>query len=114
MSNKRAVGTQKELMAAEFLRQNNVNILQMNFSCKRGEIDIVGMDGEYLVFYEVKFRSNTRYGYPEESVDCHKQNKIYQASQYFILINDISVNTPVRYDVIAILGEQINHIKDAF
>lgn len=114
MINKRAVGTQKELIASDFLRENNVEILEMNFRCKSGEIDIIGMDNDYLVFYEVKFRSNISYGYPEEAVNARKQHKIYQASQYFMLINNYIDNTPIRYDVISILGNQIKHIRNAF
>lgn len=114
MINKRAVGAQKELIASDFLRENNVKILEMNFRCKSGEIDIIGMDNDYLVFYEVKFRSNTRYGYPEESVNHRKQHKIYQASQYFMLIHNIADNTPIRFDVISILGNEIKHIRNAF
>lgn len=114
MINKRVIGTQKELLASEFLRQNNVEILEMNFRCKCGEIDIIGMDNEYLVFYEVKFRSSTRYGYPEEAVNAVKQRKIYLASQYFMLKNNVADNTPIRYDIISILGNQIKHIRNAF
>lgn len=114
MINKRAVGTQKELIASEFLRENNVEILEMNFRCKIGEIDIIGMDKDYLVFYEVKFRSDTRYGYPEEAVNLRKQTKIHNTSQYFMLIHNIDVNTPIRYDIISILGNQIKHIRNAF
>ena len=114
MINKRAVGTQKELIASMFLRENDVEILEMNFRCKTGEIDIIGKDNEYLVFYEVKYRSNIQYGYPEEAVDYRKQHKIYNSSKYFMLINNIDTDTPVRYDVISILGDQIKHIRNAF
>lgn len=114
MINKRDIGTQKELFASDFLRESNVEILEMNFRCKSGEIDIIGIDNDYLVFYEVKFRSDTRYGYPEEAVNLRKQNRIHRASQYFMLIHNIPDNTPIRYDIISILGNQIKHIRNAF
>ena len=61
--NKRFVGKQKEELAAEFLVGRGVKIIDKNFACKVGEIDLIGLDNGYLVFVEVKYRKNTDYGY---------------------------------------------------
>ena len=68
MENNRKIGSEKELIAAEHLRKNNIEVICMNFRCKQGEIDIIGKDGEYYVFIEVKYRKNIDFGYPEEAV----------------------------------------------
>ena len=114
MANNRKLGSDKEIKAAEYLRQNNIEILVMNFRSKQGEIDIIGKDGEYLVFIEVKYRSSTAYGYPEEAVNIKKQRTIRSVAQYFMLTHNIPMDTPVRFDVISILGNHIKHIRNAF
>lgn len=114
MVNRRATGSQKELLAADYLRKKGYDIYNMNFRCRTGEIDIVAKDGDYLVFCEVKYRTTTNYGYPEESVNYQKQNRIRQVSRYYMLTNNIDIDTPVRFDVIAILGNELKHIRNAF
>ena len=74
--NKRCVGKQKEELAAEFLVRRGVKIIDKNYACKVGEIDLIGLDNGYLVFVEVKYRKNTAYGYPEEAVSKNKRRKI--------------------------------------
>lgn len=114
MVNKRALGGEKELIAAEYLRNNGYKILQMNFRCKTGEIDIVALDGDTLVFCEVKYRTRENYGHPLEAVTSRKQQKIIQTTRYYILINNISDEQRIRFDVIGILGDKITHVRNAF
>ena len=66
--NKRETGTRKEELAADFLTRRGVKILERNFRCRQGEIDLIGMDGQYLVFVEVKYRKTARNGMPAEAV----------------------------------------------
>ena len=66
--NKREVGAAYEEAAAVFLEKNGVRILERNFRCRQGEIDLIGRDGEYLVFFEVKYRKNADAGLPAEAV----------------------------------------------
>ena len=71
--NKREVGAAYEEAAAVFLEKNGVRILERNFRCRQGEIDLIGRDGEYLVFFEVKYRKNADAGFPAEagaSIPC--------------------------------------------
>ena len=65
--NKRETGTRKEELAADFLTRRGVKILERNFRCRQGEIDLIGMDGQYLVFVEVKYRKTARNGMPAEA-----------------------------------------------
>lgn len=112
--NKRKLGKEKEALAAEFLQQQGVKIVERNFSCKMGEVDLIGWDGEYLVFVEVKYRKNTNQGYPQESVSKYKKRKICLVSGYYRMLKHYGENLPIRYDVVSILGNRIRWDKDAF
>ena len=68
--NKREIGDNYELLAADYLRNNGVKILVKNYRNRFGEIDLIGYDGETLVFFEVKYRNNLQSGYAEEAVDA--------------------------------------------
>lgn len=112
--NKRSIGKEKEELAARFLVSQGVKILEKNFSCKFGEVDLIGFDKGYLVFVEVKYRKNENFGYPQESVSKNKIRKISLVSEYYKLLKHYGENVPVRYDVVSILGEKIRWDKDAF
>ncbi len=114
MENKRLTGSVHEKLAAKYLESLGYDILYLNYFCRAGEIDIVASSGNYIVFCEVKYRTNTRYGFPEEAVTPRKQKTIRTCANFFITEHHIKNTTPIRFDVIAILGNQINHIKDAF
>ena len=62
MLNKRELGTQKELLAMHYLESQGMKILERNFRCRTGEIDLIARDGTCLVFVEVKYRTTDRYG----------------------------------------------------
>lgn len=111
--NKRKLGAQKECLAAEYLRSQGMQILEQNFRCRIGEIDVVARDGDTLVFAEVKYRKNDHYGSPLEAVNFHKQNTIRKVAEYYLMCNPM-VRMTVRFDVIGILGDKIEHIRNAF
>lgn len=112
--NKRAVGTAYEKQAGNYLEEQGYQILEYNFRCRRGEIDIVAKDGEYLVFVEVKYRRNAKSGSPLEAVDFKKQRIISRTASYYCLSHGYGETTPCRFDVVAILGEKIRVIENAF
>lgn len=112
--NKRAVGTAYEKQAGEYLRAQGYEILEYNFRCRSGEIDIIAKDGAYLVFVEVKYRRNTTSGDPLEAVDGRKQRIISRAASYYCLTHGYGETTPCRFDVVAVLGEEIRVIANAF
>lgn len=112
--NKRSLGTTWEEQAAEFLKREGCDILERNFRGKRGEIDLIVRDGRYLVFVEVKYRKNADCGLPEEAVDYRKQRIISRAAQEYLLKKRLPETTPCRFDVVAVCGKEIRHIKNAF
>ena len=112
--NKRSLGTAWEEQAAEFLKREGCEILERNFRGRRGEIDLIVRDGRYLVFVEVKYRKNADSGFPEEAVDYRKQRIISRVAQEYLLKKRLSGATPCRFDVGAICGERVRHIKNAF
>ena len=109
----RKIGSCHEEEAAAFLKKQGLFIVTKNFRCKSGEIDLIVRDGKYLVFVEVKYRSNKESGYASAAVDYRKQKRISQAAQFFLLRYGYG-EPPCRFDVVAIDGEQIQWIKNAF
>jgi putative endonuclease len=112
--NKRQTGTAYEEKAALWLESKGMKVMERNFRCRQGEIDLIAQDGKYLVFVEVKYRSADKVGYPAEAVNFRKQKRIADASAYYCYKHKVSENQPCRYDVISILGEEITHIENAF
>jgi putative endonuclease len=112
--NKRTIGTKFEEMAVQHLIKNNYEIVEQNFRYQRGEIDIIAKENGHLVFIEVKYRSNTKTGLPEEAIDYRKIHRITNTARYYMLINHISFHTPCRFDVVTILKQDIKIIKNAF
>ena len=112
--NKRSVGTDKEELAASYLAAQGMRIIERNFYCRQGELDIIGFHEGYLVFTEVKYRRSTRYGEALAAVNFRKQCRICRAADYYRYKNHYGPGTPVRYDVLAIQGENIQWIKNAF
>ena len=114
MINKREIGKKYENIAREYLVKNNYKIVESNFNCKIGEIDIIAKNEEYLCFIEVKYRDKDSLAKGVFAVDKHKQRKIYNVAKYYMLINNLGENTACRFDVISIDGDEITLIKNAF
>lgn len=114
MKNKRSIGFAKETIAKKYLEQNGYEIIERNFCHRGGEIDLIAKNEGYLVFIEVKYRTSSKQGMPEEAVTWKKQQAIYHTAQYYMLRHGFSEETPCRFDVVVILGDKIKVIKDAF
>ena len=112
--NKRQCGSEKEELAAAYLSGAGYLILEKNFRNRFGEIDIVAMEGRYLVFVEVKYRRDNRMGYPEEAVDRKKQRIICRVAEYYLIKNRKASDTPCRFDVVSIDGNEIRLYRNAF
>lgn len=112
--NKREVGGTYEKKAGLFLENQGLRILCYNFRNRYGEIDIVARDGATIVFVEVKYRKDTSKGLPQEAVDYRKQRKICRVADYYRMIHKMGDFSPVRFDVVAICGEEISWIQNAF
>lgn len=101
--NKRRIGAVQEQLAAAFLMQHGVRIVDRNFhNGREGEIDLIGYDGDALVFFEVKYRSSSRNGDPAEAVTAAKQRSICRAARFYLASRHLSEEDPMRFDVIAI------------
>ena len=113
---RREIGIWGENLACKYLEANNYKIIERNFLCRQGEIDIIANDitKKEIVFIEVKTRSNFTYGNPIESVNKNKQKHMKMAIKYYIYKNHME-KLPVRIDVIEVYikkeGCKINHIK---
>lgn len=110
--NRRKQGTFYEQATKEFLCQNGVEILEMNYRCRIGEIDIIGKDAECLVFFEVKYRKNVDFGSPFEAITKKKQNTIIKVANYYLMNSEYK--GLCRFDCIGICGDKIEWLKNAF
>ena len=104
--------------SAVFLERRGHTIVERNWRCRSGEIDIISLDGVAVVFTEVKTRSGEGCGSPEEAVDARKQSRIQALAQRYLAASQLE-NVAVRFDVIAIryLGDDralLRHHRDAF
>lgn len=105
-----------EDIATRYLEQIGYEIIDRNFECRQGEIDIIARDEEYLVFIEVKTRASSLYGQPKEAVDQTKKKHIYCSAEFYVHLKHLE-GKPSRIDVIEILKRQgkfqVHHIKNA-
>ena len=117
--NKRAIGTIGEYISCEYLKEHSYDIVERNFYCREGEIDIVAKDNnrnpEEYCFIEVKLRSSEKYGRPASAITEIKKKHFLNASKYYIYKKRM-INKIIRYDVIEVYKKQekyiINHLKN--
>jgi len=115
MKNLRKTGAEYESLAAEYLKRRGFRIIRRNFYCRGGEIDLIALDGDSLVFVEVKYRRTDTFGNPLEAVNATKQKRICRAASYFCVRYGYSMDRSFRFDVVAILGNgKITHVENAF
>ncbi|MBE5997741.1 MAG: YraN family protein [Lachnospiraceae bacterium] len=112
--NKRGIGTRFEQLAARYLEERGYRILETNYRCRKGEIDIVARDGIYLVFCEVKYRTDEEAGDPMEAVGGRKQARIIHTARYYLLSHGLPEETPCRFDVVGIAKGHMTLMKNAF
>jgi putative endonuclease len=116
---KRELGMYGEQLACEFLIEKGYRILERNWRCRLGEIDIIAQTGKYTVFVEVKTRTSSRYGLAVEAVDRHKQSKLRRLAQSYIAMRSLK-NPHIRFDVICVKhghtprSVDIQHFEYAF
>jgi len=116
MSDKIKRGNEGEQLASDFLIQNGFEILERNYRYKRSEIDVIARIGNLLIFVEVKTRSSSTFGHPEEFVDSRKRKKILEGAEHYLYETDWKGN--VRYDIVSVnlisTKAEVVHIEDAF
>jgi putative endonuclease len=116
---RQALGRRGEAAARDHLARHGVRILAENYACAAGEIDLVGREGETLVFVEVKTRTTQAFGAPQLAVHWQKQQQIVRAAQWFLSERRLG-DVACRFDVLAVsfLDEEapprIQWVRDAF
>jgi len=114
---KKELGKKGEEVAFRFLKKNGYRIIERNYVCKMGEIDIIAKERDTLVFVEVKTRTSTTFGLPQLAVNSSKQMQLSKVALSFLKEKRLE-DVKARFDVVAILlrpkGEEIELIKDAF
>ena len=112
------LGARGETVAARFLRRCGHRIINRNYLCVLGEIDLITTDGDTIVFVEVKTRSDDTHADPQESIGAAKRSRLERAAKHF-LASHRSGDFSCRFDVVSIVwrpGEspRIDHLPDAF
>ena len=111
MSHKGQAG---EAAAADHLEKKGIQILERNFRSQKGEIDIIALDGETLVFTEVKAWSSYGIDALEQALDAKKKHKIIETSKYFLSLHRKYRYMAIRFDVVFISPQGITHLASAF
>lgn len=115
MHPKDVLGRQGEQLAADYLRNAGLRILDRNYRCAEGELDIVATERRVLVACEVKTRSDARFGTPVEAITWQKRRRLRRLAVHWVMAHDV-IFDELRVDVVAVLrlpsGEfQIEHIR---
>ena len=115
MKKRSNIGQKGEDLAAQYLVDKGYSIRHRNFRSGRMEIDIIAESDHCLVFVEVKSRSDSKFGYPEEGLSLQQEDRIRSAAEYYL--DQVENPKRIRFDIIAILwgpSIQIKHFEDAF
>ena len=111
------LGKRGEDIAVSYLKRLKYKIIERNYSCRFGEIDIIGKDKKTLSFIEVKTRSSMTYGHPYQVVNKKKQHQISKVALNYLNQNNLH-GVDARFDVVAVQispkGQTVELIKDAF
>ena len=109
-------GKDAESQALRHLEQQGLRLLAKNWLCKRGELDLVMLDGDTVVFVEVRYRQHAQWGDALASIDARKRQKLILAAQYFLQRESRWANHPCRFDVVAMdsATPHLNWLRNAF
>ena len=99
MYERHITGKEGEYIATEFLKNNGYKILDRNFACKRGEIDIVAFKDEQIIFVEIKSRTSTKYGLPSEAVTKEKIKHLLRTAETYLIIKNLSLHYVYMFQV---------------
>jgi len=103
-------------MALDYLLEQGYRLLERNYHWGHLEIDLIMVDGDFIVFVEVKTRKNSNFGEPESFVNLQKQRNIIRAANGYV--NKMGIGKEVRFDVVSVIVDEgpssIKHLKDCF
>ena len=106
MKNSNAFGIWAEQLAQRYLQQQGFTLLVQGYCCRYGEIDLIMVNAEQLIFVEVKARASTTFGEASESISFYKQRKVIRTAEYFLLEHAEYQDFSCRFDVICIQAQQ--------
>jgi putative endonuclease len=118
-ANRQDTGKQGEMLAQQFLRDKGYTLIETNFRCRTGEIDLIAKDGDIVVFIEVRTVTSPKFGPAYQSVTYRKQQQVKRVALFYAARHNL-VNTQFRFDVIGITlnrktgDHQIEHLPNAF
>ncbi|PKM22803.1 MAG: YraN family protein [Gammaproteobacteria bacterium HGW-Gammaproteobacteria-14] len=98
---RRQRGDQAEQAASQWLQQQGLQLIERNWRCRLGEIDLIMRDDQILVFVEVRYRGQRSHGGAAASVDTHKQRRLIAAARYYLGRYPYQAQGPCRFDVLA-------------
>ena len=116
-------GNKAEQLACKHLKKAGLTVVERNYRCRRGEIDIIARDGDTLVFVEVRYRSQSRFGSAADSIDTRKQQRLIRAAMHYLQQHQLSEKVPCRFDTICLAPQpgsgllkrySIDWLKNAF
>ena len=114
---KQLLGKEGERIAEEYLKKKGYRLVERNYRCAAGELDLIVLDHRVVVFVEVKTRTGQTFGSPFEAVEFRKQRKMIQAAQYFLAEKKLQ-QRDARFDVVGISwparDPMVEHIENAF
>jgi len=115
---KRARGIRGEDLAVTYLKKKGYKVIERNYRCQWGEIDLIAREGDTLVFVEIKSRTSSGFGLPQDAVDRFKQEKLVQVARAYMAEHRLTEDISMRFDVVAVQltpsGPEMELIKDAF
>lgn len=108
-------GRQAEALALQLLAAQGLKLIAQNWRCRRGELDLVMLDGDTVVFVEVRYRRHAAWGGALESVDARKRSRLSAAAEHFLQAHPQWSRRPCRFDVVAMgAGSPPDWIRNAF
>jgi putative endonuclease len=114
---RQVLGAEGERAAEKFLRRERYTIVERNYRCASGEVDLIALDRSTIVFVEVKTRTQPGFGSPFEAVDRRKQRQIQRAAQHYLTKNRLH-DRNARFDVVGVWWEngqpRCELVKNAF
>ena len=111
--NTRTKGNIGEELAVKHLKKKGYKIIERNFSCQFGEIDIIAKHNNFYVFVEVKSRKSIGFGLPRYAVNIRKQQTIVTCAKWWLATHEL-MGSAVRFDVVEVIGQDVNVIENAF
>ena len=116
MAEHNELGKEGETIAVDYLQKNGYEILEQNFVFEKAEIDIIARKGDWLIVVEVKTRTSTDYGNPEDFVDKKKIKLLVKAIDEYVQQSDLDLD--IRFDIVSLVKTDnkfnIEHLEDAF